>query len=249
MKVLSFLGKTMSLRLSGNLSLAVLKQWSGMIALALSALVLAITNVDLQLSDQFYLPSLGWYLADEAPWRWLYDYGQFPAIGLAVGAFGVLVGSCWRRAWRSHRRRCLFFVLAVALGPGLAVNGVLKPMWGRPRPRQVAQFGGIKAYQPWYQPAGLSAAAGKSFPSGHAAMGFVLAAGVVLLPRRGAGLQRVWIAGALGYGGLMGLGRIVQGGHFLSDVLGSAAVVMLVIWGLSVMLPVGSPGRLRPNRS
>lgn len=80
-------------------------------------------------------------------------------------------------------------------------------------------------------------------------MGFVLAAGVVLLPRRGAGLQGLWIAGALGYGGLMGLGRIVQGGHFLSDVLGSAAVVMLVIWGLSVMLPVGSPGRLRPNRS
>jgi membrane-associated PAP2 superfamily phosphatase len=71
----------------------------------------------------------------------------------------------------------------------------------------------------------------------------------VLLPRRGAGLQRVWIAGALGYGGLMGLGRIVQGGHFLSDVLGSAAVVMLVIWGLSVMLPVEPPGRLRPNRS
>lgn len=80
-------------------------------------------------------------------------------------------------------------------------------------------------------------------------MGFVLAAGVVLLPRRSTGLRWAWIAGALGYGGLMGLGRIVQGGHFLSDVLGSAAVVMLVIWGLSVMLAVGSPSRLRPNRS
>lgn len=239
----------MSLRLSGNSRLAFLKQGSGMIALALSALVLAMTNIDLQLSDQFYLPSLGWYLADEAPWRWLYDYGELPAIGLALGAFCVLVGSRWRQGWCSHRRRCLFIVLAVALGPGLAINGVLKPTWGRPRPRQVTEFGGDKAYRPWYQPAGLSAAANKSFPSGHAAMGFVLVVGVVLLPCRGAGLRWAWVAGALGYGGLMGLGRIVQGGHFLSDVLGSAAVVMVVIWGLSVILPVGSPGRLRPNRS
>lgn len=221
-----------------------MKPWLGMIALALSALVLATTKVDLQLSERFYLPSLGWYLADAAPWRWLYDYGQLPAIGLAVGAFGVLVGSRWRRAWRSYRRRCLFFVLAVVLGPGLAVNGVLKPMWGRPRPRQVTQFGGVKAYRPWYQLVGLSAAAGKSFPSGHAAMGFVLAAGVVLLPRCGAGLRWVWIASALSYGALMGLARIVQGGHFLSDVLGAAGVVLLVIWGLSVMLPVEPRGRL-----
>jgi membrane-associated PAP2 superfamily phosphatase len=220
-----------------------------MIGFALSALVLAIPHVELQLSDQFYLPSLGWYLADCAPWRWLYDYGQYPAIVMAIGAFGVFIGSRWRRVWRPYRRRCLFFVLAVALGPGLAVNGVFKPIWGRPRPRQVMQFGGDKAYRPWYQPAGLRAAAGKSFPSGHAAMGFVLAAGVVFLPRCGAGLRWLGVAGALSYGGLMGAARIVQGGHFLSDVLGSAGVVMLVIWGLSVVLPAESPGRLRSNRS
>ena len=226
-----------------------MKQWSAMIGFALCALVLAITDVDLQLSDQFYLPSLGWYHADDAPWRWLYDYGQYPAIGLAVGAFGVFVGSHWRSVWRSHRRRCLFVVLAVALGPGLAVNGVLKPLWGRPRPRHVMQFGGDKAYRAWYQPAGLSAAADKSFPSGHAAMGFVLAAGVVLLPRRSAGLRWAWMAGALSYGGLMGLARIVQGGHFLSDVLWSAGVVILVTWGLSALLPVDSSERLRSNGS
>jgi membrane-associated PAP2 superfamily phosphatase len=220
-----------------------------MIGFALCALMMAVTDVDLQLSSQFYLPSLGWYLADDAPWRWLYYYGEYPAMGLAVGAFGVLVGSRWRQVWRSQRRRCLFVVLAVALGPGLAVNGVLKPVWGRPRPRQVMQFGGVKAYRAWYQPAGLSAAAGKSFPSGHAAMGFVLVAGVVFLPRRSAGLRRAWIAGALSYGGLMGLARIVQGGHFLSDILWSAGVVILVLWGLSVMLPVEPPERLQPNRS
>ncbi|MDH3603036.1 MAG: phosphatase PAP2 family protein [Candidatus Tectomicrobia bacterium] len=214
-----------------------MKQWFGMIGFVLCALVLAVTDVDLQLSDRFYLPSLGWYLADDAPWRWLYDYGQYPAIGLAVGAFSVLVGSGWRQGWRSHRRRCLVFVLAVVLGPGFVVNGVLKPVWGRPRPRQVTQFGGAKEYKAWYQPTGLSAAADKSFPSGHAAMGFVLAAGVVLLPRRGAGLRWAWLAGALSYGGLMGLARIVQGGHFLSDVLWAGGVVILVTWGLSVMLP------------
>jgi lipid A 4'-phosphatase len=60
--------------------------------------------------------------------------------------------------------------------------------------------------------------------SGHAAMGFFPMALAWVCRRQ----RRLWTAAGLTIGGLVGLGRILQGGHFLSDVLMSAAVVWLV---------------------
>jgi lipid A 4'-phosphatase len=45
--------------------------------------------------------------------------------------------------------------------------------------------------------------------------------------------RRFWLTAGLISGGVVGLGRILQGGHFLSDVLVSAAVVWLVCAGLA----------------
>ena len=199
------------------------------------------TDIDLRLAAQFYTASQGWYLARTAPWSWLYDYGEYPAIALSVSAFLVLVGSFWKPVWASYRRPCLFLVLAVALGPGLLVNGVFKPAWGRPRPRQIEHFDGSATYRAWWQPGGPGQ--GASFPSGHAAMGFVLIAGVMLVPCRRSGLRRVLFIAVLGYSSLLGATRIVQGGHFLSDVLGSGGIVFLVIYGLRVVLPTAPDGQ------
>ncbi|GIX45953.1 MAG: phosphatase PAP2 family protein [Candidatus Tectimicrobiota bacterium] len=193
-------------------------------------------DLDLVLSSYFYTPTGGWVLGRVPPWSWLYHYGQWPAFLLAAAALAGLLGSRWLPAWRRHRRAFLVIVLAVALGPGLLVNGVLKPLWGRPRPRHVAAFQGTQAYRPWWPP--HPPGSGKSFPSGHAAMGYVLAAGAGLAAsRRG---QRLWLAVALVYGSLMGLARLVQGAHFASDVLGSGAVVFLTLAALEWAIPVAA---------
>jgi membrane-associated PAP2 superfamily phosphatase len=197
------------------------------------------TDIDLRLSGRFYTPSQGWYLARTAPWSWLYNYGEYPAIVMSVGAFAVLLGSLWRTAWALYRRQCLFLVLAVALGPGLLVNGVLKPAWGRPRPRHIEPFGGAATYRAWWQPGGPGK--GASFPSGHAAMGFALIAAVTLVPCRRVGLRCLLFIVVLGYSGLLGVARIVQGGHFLSDVVGSGGIVGLVIYGLRAALQRAPP--------
>jgi lipid A 4'-phosphatase len=180
----------------------------------------AIPHIDLALSASFYNPTLpqAWYLEDALPWRWFYRYGEYPAIAMACGALFISLGSLVRRSWAGYRRRCLFLILAVVLGPGLLINGLLKPTWSRARPRQIEQFGGPKAYRPWWQPARLDA--GDSFPSGHAAMGYILIAGAVLVPCR----RRTWpyglaLVSALGFGTLLSITRIVQGGHFASDVI------------------------------
>ena len=212
--------------------------WSVLVGFGALLAVAAVTAIDLTVSAPFYASDLGWRYADAWPWNWLFEFGEGPAIVMACGACAVLIGSVLRPAWRRYRRACLVIVLTVTLGPGLVVNGILKPYWGRPRPRQVTMFGGTQAHHPWWRPGGPGS--GASFPSGHAAMGFALLAGAVLLPQRLGAWRHAAIAAALGYGALMGCGRIVQGGHYVSDVLWSGVIVALltyVLWR-----------RLIPNR-
>jgi len=211
--------------------------WLVIVGLLLLVLVGTVTDFDRALSACFYDPSVphGWFLHDASPWIELYRYGEYPAIGMAIGAFLALLGSVMRRVWVDYRRGCLVVVLALALGPGLLVNGLFKPLWGRPRPRHIVQFNGSQAYHPWWQPAGLGA--GKSFPSGHASMGYILAVATSLLPGR----RRVWwrrgiFIGALVYGTLLGVTRIVQGGHFASDVAWAGILMYGTILVLRVTL-------------
>jgi membrane-associated PAP2 superfamily phosphatase len=219
-------------------------------------------DLDLRLAGYFYDPTAPqpWFLKDAVPWIWLYRYGESPTWLLAIGAAAVWCGSLRWCAWVCYRRACALLVFAAILGPLLLVNGILKPLWGRPRPRQVELFGGSRPYRPWWQPghpgdgsnvpSGQAAPqplwhkikasyldGGRSFPSGHAAMGYVLVGGVFLVPRRRpTWLRGLVLGGALAYGSLLGLTRIVQGGHFLSDVLWSGGLMCFTVATLQAVL-------------
>jgi membrane-associated PAP2 superfamily phosphatase len=215
--------------------------WLATIAFLPLLVLCTVTELDLLLAACFYKPGLqhAWFIADVAPWSWLYRYGEYPALVMVAGALLVLLGSLRRQSWVRYRRRCLFLILVVALGPGLLVNGLLKPGWSRPRPRQIEQFGGSYSYRPWWQPGGPGA--GKSFPSGHTAMGYALMAGAMLIPRcRHVWLYGLALGGALGYGTLMGVARIVQGGHFASDVIWTGGLMCILIAVLQQGLYPGS---------
>ena len=51
-------------------------------------------------------------------------------------------------------RAVVFLIATLALAPGLLVNVVLKDHWGRPRPIDVAQFGGAQHFRAWWDPRG-----------------------------------------------------------------------------------------------
>ncbi len=227
---------------------APVQRWLGSIGLGFGGLIVlcTITDIDLALSARFYTPEVSWHIDGSRGWQWLYDWGPAPALGMSVGACVVLICSWWRPAWTRYRRSCLILMLAVILGPGLAVNGILKPLWGRPRPRHVIEFGGTKAYRPWWQPNGIGR--GSSFPSGHASIGFVMITGAVLVPPSYGRLRHVAIGSAVAYGFLMGIGRIVQGGHFMSDVLWSGLIVVLITYILWQTLPQDVMGQPLPER-
>jgi len=204
-----------------------------LLLLALTALIGA-TGSDLLLESRFYLPGSGWLYADHYPWKFLYDFGVFPSLAIAAGSL-LLVAASFVSARACVYRKCaIFYLLLMLLGPGLLVNTVLKDHWGRPRPRQMQLFGGDRQFlQVWERGEGGK---GMSFPSGHASAAFYLISPYFVLRRRCRRWARLSLAAGLGYGVLMGIARMVQGGHFPSDVLWAGGLVYLVGLALYYLL-------------
>ena len=190
-----------------------------LLAGALITLLLA-GLVDLPLSNLFYRAGQGFFLDQDWPVQLLYRGTPWLIGGVGAGLLAVLAWSIAARAQRI-RNAAAYALLCLALGPGLLVNNVLKEYWGRPRPQQIVQFGGTASFVPPLWPS-RQCAHNCSFVSGHAAAGFYLITGAWIWPRR----RWAWRAAGIGAGGLIGLARIAQGGHFLSDVLGA----LIVVW-------------------
>lgn len=187
--------------------------------------LIAATGADLTVASHFYRPG-GWLTGEQFPWKLLYHFDRYPALALAIFGLWAACYSYYKPHWRGWRRQGAFLVLLLALGPGLLVNATFKDHWGRPRPRQLVQFGGTKAFlQPW-QPG--TDGDGRSFPCGHASAAFYMAAPYFIYRRRRPQIARRWLLGGMVFGLLMGYARLAQGGHFLSDILWAWGIVYLV---------------------
>jgi membrane-associated PAP2 superfamily phosphatase len=183
------------------------------------------TDVDVDAERMFFEPGAGWVHKDDQPWHGLYKLGVVPAWCMALSALAVLIASRWVSRWAHHRRAALFLVLVMAVGPGLLVNELFKKHWGRPRPLDVYEFEGDRAFVPvWFKsPSGN----GNSFASGHASTGFYLFTPWFFVRRRSMTKALLWLALGVACGSLVGLARMVQGAHFLSDVVWAGGMVYL----------------------
>ncbi len=146
---------------------------------------------------------------------------------IAAPAFAALILKLLFPARRMFMpaRPALLLALAMALGPGLMVNGILKEKWGRPRPVHVEEFGGQKAFTPWYSTAG-TCPANCSFVSGEGALGFWTVAPASLVPGP---LGPVALGAAVVFGLAAGGLRLAFGGHFFTDVIFSGVLVVMII--------------------
>ena len=111
--------------------------------------------------------------------------------------------------------------MALLLGPGLFVNYGLKGHFGRPRPEEIVAFGEKSSFA---APLVITQQGGSSFSCGDAAAWYYLSAITLChfsLP------EDYFFIGTF-FGSVVGLGRIAQGKHFLSDVVFSGPFVMLI---------------------
>jgi lipid A 4'-phosphatase len=216
--------------------------WGGLTVLALLSLLILLTDGDLRIMRRVYDLSAHWQAGNLAPWVTLYNYGPWPAIAVTATALLLLAASIWIRPLRARWRVHAFLVLAMVLGPGLVVNTVFKDHFGRPRPHEIVEFGGSRAFHALGVP---GKAPGRSFPSGHASMGFYFLAFFYLNWRRSKRRALAFLAFALFFGGAIGFARMMQGDHFPSDVLWAGGFVFLVCHGLYVWLrPGGESGTM-----
>jgi membrane-associated PAP2 superfamily phosphatase len=202
-------------------------------------LVFRLSDADLLICRLSYQSSQNpWPLAHVWICDFIYSYGTLPGLVLGIGGLGVALASLFWSRLGPYRKAGLFLAAALALGPGLLVNGLFKPNWGRPRPHQTVAFGGDHAFvSVWEMGTSMR---GKSFPCGHASMGFYLMVPAFLLYRRHRRLAGSWILLGLACGVALGVTRILQGSHFPSDVLWSAGFVYLTGLGLAVLFGMGS---------
>lgn len=194
-------------------------------AASVLTVIIGLTDADIKIQKLFYTAETGWFYADETLWSFLYNWGNIPAVLLALlGLFIFLLGY-FRNNLIRLRKAGLFLVIFIVLGPGLVVNAILKDHWGRPRPADIVQFGGTESFhQAWER--GIPGQ-GKSFPSGHASIGFFLFAPFFIFRKNAAKLAKVFLFMGISYGLLMGLGRMLQGGHFPSDVLWAGVITYI----------------------
>ncbi len=186
-------------------------------------------RLDLQTSALFYDPTLRTWPADQRMLlAYFREFNSVLATILVIIAVGALaLASIRRRALGFLSRRvAAFLVGTVVLGPGLITNVLLKPHWGRPRPAEVAEFGGPLHFTPWWNPFG-ECDGNCSFVSGEVSLAVWLIAWAIMLPERYRGPA---LAVALLDCALMGACRIAMGGHFTSDVLFAVIFTALSIW-------------------
>jgi len=218
---------------------------------AASALFLAAPGLDLWASGLFYRADTGFFLADWGVVRFLYRAVPW-LVTAEIVVIPLLVGIGWWRhrwIWGLDLKAGIFVLAVLAVGPGLLVNTVLKDHWGRARPSQTTDFGGTQRFTA----APLVADQCErncSFVAGHPAVGFALVAYAFLARQRRR--RRLIAAGAITIGSLLGVVRLAQGGHFLSDVVFSGLLVSLVASVLATVLlerdVVGALGRRLTSR-
>ena len=148
----------------------------------------------------------------------------FVVAGLYIVLYAAKRWNVWR-GWAPSGAGVLFVLLTFAIGPGLIVNLGLKDHAGRPRPVHVTEFGGSDAFRPWNRFDGVCPK-NCSFPSGEGAEGFWMIAPALEAPGP---WQGPLVAGAALYGVVTSVLRMAFGGHFLSDVVAAALIMLLVI--------------------
>ncbi len=186
--------------------------------------VISYFRLDLLFQDMLFKNGF-WIYAKQQPWQFLYHYGTIPGIILASLALFSFIFSYSVKNLVRFRRIALFIFLTLIIGPGLIVNATFKDRWGRPRPRNVEQFGGKMEFREIWEPG--TPGRGKSFPCGHCSMGFYLIVLSYFYLNRNRKIAYAITGFSLIYGTLIGISRMTQGGHFASDVVWAGGFTIL----------------------
>ncbi len=197
-------------------------------------------EIDLRVSDAFHDPANG-FLIEGNPLTEAFRLAIWNAaiVLCMAAAFGTALGLAGR-AFGLPPRAWGFIVMLYILGPGLMVEMLTKPLWGRARPAQTAEFGGAFHFTPPNELVDICAR-NCSFVSGEVSGATATALALVLLRfhlkhRLHKGVSTVLLAAAWCLPPAVALQRVAAGRHFLSDTVFAVLFTLLLALALSALL-------------
>lgn len=200
--------------------------------LALLAIIIVLSGfIDMPIERTFYNYNTHQF-TDTALTDFIYEHAINPGQIAGIASIIAFLLSYTRKQWKPWRKPALMLILTMAIGAGFITHTLLKDRWGRPRPKQVIEFGGQQDFRPIYKPNFFDQPEpSKAFPCGHCTMGFFFFAFFFLGKR----LHRPWMSYlglflALSLGAALAYTRMAEGGHFLTDTLTAAIVMWLTAY-------------------
>jgi membrane-associated PAP2 superfamily phosphatase len=207
---------------------------------------LAFPGLDIWFSDGFYESGNGFLVSRLPAFVALRDFHRnLTAVIIIVLVVVLIIKVLLPQRPSLIRPRDIAFILGtVAIGSGVIVNLIFKDNWGRPRPFRVEPFGGDQPFVGAWKITDYCAS-NCSFVSGEASSAMWLLTLAVLLPPRwrASGVRALLVLAVA-----LSLNRIAMGAHFLSDVLLSWWMTLLVMAVLYRLLYVTPPAALADDR-
>lgn len=200
---------------------------------AFAAVFYYLPSLDLVFTNFFYNNTEGFYLQNNLAVLAIYQLPKVISALFVVGCiyYGLKILKATRSLHPKHYSKIIFVTLVCSLGPGLFVHEVLKEVYSRPRPRQVQEFGGDYQFVPTLHRASACENC-YSFVSGHASAGFMVVALAILYKGR---RRCILTSLSIFLGLFIGLARIIQGAHFLSDIIFAGLTVFIIAYSLELV--------------
>ena len=130
--------------------------------------------------------------------------------------------------YKFNLKKILFLWISVIFNIIIVVNLLLKNLWGRARPNDILQLGGKENYTPWFKVSD-ACSSNCSFVSGDASVGFALI-GLFFLTKN---KNFYWLALFSGF--FLGTIRVLEGGHFLSDIIIAGFLIFILTYVQSLI--------------
>lgn len=190
-------------------------------------------QIDLLVSGLFYKEDRKFYLNENIILMFLHNSVTYITIFMATLWGGVIIatGITKKTICGLSQIRAIYLLLALIVGPGLVVNTVFKDHWGRARPHQLEVFAGSAKFTPAFIISD-QCNVNCSFVSGDPSVGFYFLALALVIPT----MRKFFTYFALVFGTVLAATRVIQGAHFLSDVIFSAVFTFTAVYLLYVVL-------------
>lgn len=202
------------------------------LGLMLVLTLLQYTQMDMVVAHWFFDPVAGDFVGRHSKFleRVLHTDAKNLVILFAVGIFIAFVASFKVAKLKPIRRQLGYMVLAMGVSSGFVTP--MKRLTSVQCPWSLTEFGGQETYSEVFstrpKPVGKP---GQCWPGGHATTGFTLFALFFVYRDTRPKRARAGLALALVLGAIFSLGRMLQGAHFLSHNLWTAAFCWLICLG------------------